>query len=359
LPRCEKGHQMGFDPRCGVCGSKISYTLSVEELLEIPSVERPREEAIFLLVDYGAGFPLQQISPRGVYILNIALGDEDSLSEGLIMFRRLRSRLWPEYLREYGDRLNRLLKIHGVDWSSNRFVLMGSSSPLALLTSYSKAIDPLNTLLITLIPGENVSAPEAVNSYSTMWIIDRKGLSSLIVTEGFLDEISGYSEELGYIEGGDALIYIIRYIVSSSKEIYRSVSEDRELGIRYYGLAAVIGAHSTVFRDSSHAMKSLVYRVSIDIAMRSIQSIHIIAAAPRDMQGYIETSYREFIRGFGGLLNHTLSFVEKGGRLGTYDLVAIIGFRDRPEFEWLRKAYESVRSRNPEVDVSLLGDQRV
>ncbi|MEM1610162.1 MAG: hypothetical protein QXQ57_00770 [Sulfolobales archaeon] len=351
MPKCEKGHPMGFEARCNICGSRISYSLSMEELVELPAIERPREDASILLVDLSVDFPLQQISPRGIYVLNITLGDSELISDGMIMLRRLRSRLWPEYFREYRDRLSLLLKIHGVGWSSNRLVIANLSSPLALLITLTSEIDPSNSLLISLVPGEEAPAPEAVNSYSAIKAANRKGIPTVIVTEGFVKELTGYSEELGYIEERDALAYISRYFLASAKEVFRAVSEDRDLGIRYYGLTSIIGAHPTVFKNPLSAMRSLLYRLSIDLVTRNIQSVHVIAAAPKEMLDHISSSYKEFIRGFGGLLNHTLSLVEKEGRLGTYDLIALVGFMDKPEFEWLRKAYDTLKGRNPEIDI--------
>lgn len=351
MPKCEKGHPMGFEPRCGVCGSPISYRLSLEELSEIREPAVPGDEVMAILVDIQVGLQIQYTAPRGVYALSISLGDTTSTSEGSAVFKRLRGRLWPEYYKEYWGALERVLKIHGAGWASSRVVMANSSSPLSVLVLASKPVDPSSSIAMVTIPSEDAAAPEAVNSYSSLKVVEGRGIPSILITEGFIRDLSGYSEEHGYIDSWGALAYISRYMIMSAESVLRAVSEDREVGVKAYGLASIIGGSHTTFKSPLHAMKSLLYRSSIDMRAGDIQSIHIIASSPKEIAMDIEASYRDYVRGFSGLLNHSIHIIEKPSRLGVYDLVAMVGLREGVEFEWLKRHYDVLRGRNPELDI--------
>jgi len=351
LPKCEKGHDMGFEARCSLCGSPISYRLSIEELKEVQLPGRPREETMAILVDMRAGLQIEYTAPRGVYVLNISLGDNTATSEGSAVFRRLRGRLWPEYYKEYGELFEWILKIHCAGCAPSKVILANTASPLSPLALASQPVDPSSSIAIATIPAEDAPTPEGFNSYSSLKIIDRRGIPAILVTEGFARELSGYSEELGYIDYWDAVAYLSKLIVASSEGVLRAVSEDREMGIRVYCIAAIIGGSGSIFKTVLHALKSLLYRASLDIRDGDIQSIHLIAASPRELAKDIEESYRDYIKGFAGLLNHSIHILERQSRLGSYDLIAMVGLRGKVEFEWLTRSYESVRGRNPELDV--------
>ncbi len=324
----------------------------------VPSVERPREDLVCLLVDPPES--VENMIPRSHYILKISLGDEERVSEGILILRRLRGRMWPEYYREYMSRFDFLLKIHGVLWASNRLISVNPANPLSVLLMASRAIDPRGSIsIVTVREEENISLPEAVNSYSVLKVSEGRRIPYIIITERFLEELSGYTEEWGYIDSREALSYIIRILSLSHREVFRSVSEDLDLGVSSYGVSALIGGSSNVFKSVSAAMRAMILRASVNISPRSVSSLHIIAAAPRSLEKEIEQSYREHVKEYEGLLNHTLHIFNKDTKLGLYDIVALIGVGKAPEFRAIEKLYKQLVERNPEARVeNLLGDLR-
>lgn len=351
MPVCEKGHNMGFQAICGVCGSRISYIASLKELRELPGFEVPRDSLLISFID----LPDTLVStalPRSGSIVRLSLGDIENISENRSELRRLRSRMWPEYYREYAHRVDLLLGIYGFTAAQEVLVTLSTSSPLSVLTLSSRALDPRRSVVLAIMPGESAPAPEAVNSYSSLRIINARGFQTVYISEPFIGELSGYTEEWGYIDGMDALQYIAISLADFSRDFFGPVYEDRDLGVRSYGLSSIIGGSGAVFRNTLSAMKTLLYRISVDPAPREVLSIHLYVTAPKNMLKEFEASYRDYVKSLEGIINHTLHMRERDSRLGVYDIHAIFGFREHPEYEWLGRAYGGVVARNPEADVS-------
>lgn len=360
MPVCEKGHRMGFQAICSVCGSRISYIESLKELGELPGFEVPRESLLISYIDIPDTLVSTAFTRSGSMV-RISLEDGERISENRSGLRRLRSRMWPEYYREYSGRVDLLLKIYGFTTAQDVLVILNTSSPLSVLTLSSKALDPGRSVILALMPGESAPAPEAVNSYSSLRIIDARGFQAVFISEPFIGELSGYTEEWGYIDGMDALQYIAISLAGFSRNFFRPIYEDRDLGVRSHGLSSIIGGSGSVFKNTLAAMKTLLYRISVDPAPREVLSIHLYVTAPGSMLKEFEASYREYVKSLEGVINHTLHMRERDSRLGVYDIHAILGFREYPEYEWLRRAYEGVVARNPDADVSRIiggGDER-
>lgn len=351
MPVCEKGHRMGFQAICSVCGSRISYIASLKELGELPGFDVPRESLLISFIDLPDTLVSMALSRSGS-IVKLSLEDGERISENRSGLRKLRSRMWPEYYREYASRVDLLLRIYGFTAAQDVLVTLNTFSPLSVLALSSRALDPGRSVVLAIMPGESAPAPEAVNSYSSLRVINARGFQAVFISESFIGELSGYTEEWGYIDGMDALHYIAISLAGFSRDFFRPVYEDRDLGVRSYGLSSIIGGSGSVFKNTLSAMKTLLYRISMDSVPREVLSLHLYVTAPGSMLKEFEASYRDYVRSLEGVINHTLHMRERDSRLGVYDIHTIFGFREYPECEWLRRAYDGIVARNPDANVS-------
>jgi hypothetical protein len=341
MPRCQNGHEQRFGLKCLVCGARLSYKESVDELTRLPKIEPYYGKVCVLAV----GYP--KLSVKADYVGEVSVGQADLETSTMFQVASIRGGSWLDFQKKYLHELRRWMTLVGIEKSTDRFLVVDTTKPLSILAL--SALPKFDHTAVIAVTADQDSTPfEQNTSYVALSLALKKGLPVISLTETFEREMLYFTEDRGFATKADALSMMLEPLLGAADDLMDLLESDVKLGIKMHCLSAIMAGSKSVYGIATNAFMAQSYNLSMGAKPDEYQTVHSLVFSRRENEGEFEKSFGVFRnRKFKGALSAEIRFHETASPL--YDMVTIYGMKSDASLESIRGGYEAIVGSVPEL----------
>lgn len=341
MARCPNGHEQRLGLRCLSCGSELSYRESLEDLLALPKV-RPEYGRFAML---HVGYP--RLSVPADYTGEVSTGADDSQTSTKFQVAGIRGGSWLDFNEKYLRELRRWMALVGIGKSTERFVIVDTTSPLSVLAL--SALPKLeHTALIAITADSNSTPVEQNTSYVAISLALKRGLPVIAVSETFEREMIYFTGDKGFATKAEAMSRLLQPLAAAADDLMDLLESDMKLGVRMHSLSAIVAGSKSVYGVATNAFMAQSNNISVGRASEEFQTVHSLAFSRMDDKAEFERSFGVFRnRKFKTALSAELRFHETSMPL--YDLMTIYGMKSDDSLKEISEGYEAILRNVPEL----------
>ena len=345
MPKCTNGHETPLELECPSCGAVVDYPRAIEELVHTPKINPSIEDVSVLSV----GMPLPSV-PR-VFAGEATVGDLDEEDVGRIMLRKLEGGTWLDYDRTYSKKLQRWLKLMLFHRSRYKVLVVDTVNPLSVLAL--RALPTGENTLVLAITADTVSPPiERYTSYVALTIALQRRARLIVASNGYVEELGHFVEGEGLSVGRQSLGQIVSFLLTSIGDLMDFVERDDRLGVRFHCFSATMAASNLVYRSPNDALLVQKGQTSMELQPHEAVAAYLLASGTGEVREDLTQGFKEYCsQELGNLMSAENRFYVKPSRYSLYDLFILYGLKDAQPPAALRKGYETIVSRAPDLRV--------
>jgi len=341
MARCPNGHEQRLGLKCSTCGASISYETSVNELRRLPKVEPDYGKVSILTV----GCP--RLPLRADYVGEVKAGQEDLKTSTLYQVGSIRGGSWLEFQKKYLADLRRWMTLIGIGQSTDRFLVVDTTSPLSVLAL--SALPKFDRTAVIAIAADQDSTPMEQNtSYVALSLALKRGFPIVGMSETFEKEMLYYTEDRGFAAGIDAMSRLFEPFIATPDDLMDLLERDAKLGVRMHSLSAIVAGSKNVYGIATNAFMAQSNNISIASKSDEYRTVHSLVFSQKETQGEFEKSFGVFrSRKYKAALSAELRFREVDSPL--YDLMTLYGMPNVTALQSMAVGYETILESAPDL----------
>ncbi len=360
--KCINGHEesdsTALHLKCSTCGAALQYKdPCLQQLKTLPKVELTFEKVsmVFVGVPTPPGSALAE--DKDVFTSSILLGENEMEKVESFTLRRADATSWLDFYSKYLSKLGRWMKFIGLDRSHYRFLIVDTRKSLSVLALAAIQQSWKNTIVLAITADQTSTLIEQNTSFVAIGTALKQGLPVIAVSTSYVEELIFYTERGGLVVRAQALIPILSLLVSGVDSVMDMMGNDSRLGIKEHCLSAILSASEKVYPSVENALSAQESSFSIEAKKADVVTACLLAFAPIDIRNRIEKAFAKYRRQD---LKDAISadhegYPRDGGATlfssSLYDLLMIYGLKEGLTYESLKKGYDSIASKVPELSL--------
>jgi hypothetical protein len=353
--KCINGHeQPSLHLTCGRCGGLVLYEEAcIRELGALPKTNPPFEKVS--LVYAGLRAAPFVIEERNVFVSSIQVGDDESEKVESFTIRRSEATSWFDFYSKYLDKLNNWMKFTGLGRSPYRLSVVDSRRPISVLVLEAVSQFPRNTIVLAIVADQTSTLIEQNTSYVAICTALKHGLPVIAVTASYLDDLIFYTESGGLVVRSEALTPLTHLLVGSIDGIMDMMGNDVRLAIKEHCLSAILSASDKIYPSPDNALYAQESGLSIDAKKEDIATAYLLAFASVDDVGKIDKAFASYRRQKlkDVIASDHQSYLSDSSS-AVYDIMMIYGVKEGSTYGPLKKGYDAIASKVPEMNLQRL-----
>ena len=328
-----------------------------EACLQLQNLPKP-EPAFEKVSVIFAGLPKSSLlegENRDVYVASIAAGDNDEFEKiETFTMRRSEAVSWFDFYSKYLDKLQAWMKFVGLGRSHYRLLVVDTRKPLSVLVLAAISQFGKNTIVFAVTADQTSTLIEQNNSYAAISTALKKGFPVVAASASYLDDLIFYTENDGLVVRSQALMPVLHLLVSSIDTVTDMLGNDVRLGVREHCLSAILSASEKVYPSVDDVLYTQESSFSINAKKADIATAYLLAFAPLDVLNRIDKAFAKYRRQelkevIGA--DHQGYPRDAGSSSALYDLMMIYGIKEGSTYAPLKKGYDSVASKVPDLRI--------
>jgi len=342
MARCPNGHEQRLGIKCAVCGAELSYKDSLSDLRILPKVEPDYGKLSVLSV----GYP--KLSAVADFVAEISAGQTDVKTSTAFQVASIRGGSWLDLQKKYQKDLSRWMALVGIDKSTDKFLVMDTTSPLSVL-ALSSLPKLEHTAVIAVVADQDSTPVEQNTSYTALSLALKRGLPVIALSETFEREMLFFTEDRGFATRADAMSRMLEPLLGAADDLMDLLEKDLRLGVKSHSLSAVLAGSRNVYGIATNAFMAQSYNISVGSKPDGYQTVHSFVFSTGDSEGEFEKSFGVFRnRKFKAALSAEFRFHETGSPL--YDIITIYGLKSDSLLQGIAPGYRAIVSSMPELN---------
>jgi hypothetical protein len=343
MPRCPNGHEQRLGLKCSICGKSLSYRESVEGLRSLPKVEPDYGKVSVLSVGY-PGLSLQVD-----FVGEVSVGQADLKTSTGFQAAGIRGGSWLDFQKKYSNELRRWMALVGMAKSTDRFLVVDTTSPLSVL-ALSVFPELERTAVIAIAADQDSTPVEQNTSYVALSLALKKRLPIIGISETFEREMLYFTEDRGFATKADAMSRLLEPLLGATDDLMDLLERDMKLGIKMHCLSAIVAGSKSVYGVAANAFLAQSYNLSMGTRDDEFQTIHSLAFSTSENEGEFEKSFGVFRnKRFKGALSAEFRFHDTASP-PLFDLVTVYGTKSDASLQGISGGYEAIVGSMPELN---------
>jgi hypothetical protein len=353
--KCINGHEQPSPHlTCAKCGGVVLYKdACVQELGVLPNIKQDFENVSVLF----AGLKVSPFEVEGgdVFVSSVQVGDGQSEKIESFMIRRSEATSWFDFYSKYLDKLSRWMKFAGLGRSPYRLLVVDTRKPVSVLVFEAVKQFTKNTIVLAIVADQTSTLIEQNTSYVAIYTALKNGIPVIAITTSYLDDLIFYTESGGLVVRFDAITPMTHLIVSSIDGVMDMIGNDVRLGIKEHCLSAILSASDKIYPSPDNVLYAQESGLSIDAKKEDIATAYLLAFAPADILGKIDKAFLTYRRQkLKDMIASDHQSYLRGTSSALYDLMMIYGIKEGSTYAALKKGYEAIASKVPEMNIQKL-----
>ncbi len=338
MPKCANGHDSGPRLTCATCGSPVLFDAACEDMCKLPELNPYFGAAAAVSV----GLPT--IEASGVNSFSITLGGDTRMAVDSLTLKKLEGGTWLDYYSSYMRVVVKWLRLIGFSRAQSRLLVADTSNPISVLAMASPSIEE-GTLVFGVVADPDSTPIDRNISYVALQVAARKKLPILMAGGRYVDELACFVEDEGLLVGPQAMERLLFFSLNFAGDLLDFIKKDIKLGVNHHVFSALMAASSEVYKNVEDALAVSGEMVSVDLKPEDVQMAYLLASSKKELQEELKAAFDKHCRGFPGLVNSDIRFLERSSRYGFYDTFTLYGIREIPSLTKIREGYDTIVGR--------------